>query len=230
MRIQTTAHFEFVVSDIQQGILAAVLNDDIAAIQAFLADGKNPAKVMDADGFTPLHLAAQHGRYEIMELLLSNKMPVDLKSREGFTPLHMAANSGQLMAMKLLIDKGAKVTAKNNNGLTALHIAASGNQPEVMRFLLEQDFSVNEKDSFGFTSLHVSAYYGFDRAVDILLAHGANCAARNIKGETPAKVAINNDQHKVAGLLMQKQIEQICSKKADKRIRTQAKEPALAGS
>jgi ankyrin repeat protein len=57
--------------------------------------------------------------------------------------------------------------------------------------------------------LAFSAYYSNEKTALLLLKHGADCTLKNMKGETAAKVAINNDQHKIAGILMTKRIEQI---------------------
>ena len=42
-------------------------------------------------GFTPLHLAAMHGKTSIVGLLLSMHHPLSVTDSDGRTPLHLAA-------------------------------------------------------------------------------------------------------------------------------------------
>lgn len=240
MQLQTTTHFEIAMTDNQSSILEAAAQGDITTIMSLLGDSKKLNKTHDIQGFTALHLAARNGHKDTVEFLLKSGMPIEAKSKDGFTPLHVAANSGHLDLVKLLVKQGANINSKSNNGLSPLHMATSGDQAEVVEYFILQGAHINEKDSFGFTPLHISAYYGIEKTTDVLLEYGADCTARNIKGETPAKVAINNDQHKVAGLFMRKQIEQISAqqtclmkatekfKQRKKALANKYKEPATA--
>ncbi len=211
MQIQTTAHFELTMNDIQAGLLEAAAKGDYATLEGHVnTQDQKLARLEDAQGFTLLHLAVRHGHLQVVQLLLKQLSSlIDLKSNDGFTPLHVAAQSGHLAIVELLLESGADLNAKSNNGLTPLHLAVSGDQAEIVEYFLLHGAALNVKDSFGFTPLHISAYYGLEKTTDVLLEYGADCTLRNIKGETPAKVAINNDQHGVAGLFMRKQIEQI---------------------
>ena len=46
----------------------------------------------DAQGCTPLHMAAMEGRDAVVELLMANKSEINAKNNYGQTPLHMAAH------------------------------------------------------------------------------------------------------------------------------------------
>jgi len=48
----------------------------------------------DDFGYTPLHLAADRGNRELVELLLSDGADVSLKDADGFTPLELAQEAG----------------------------------------------------------------------------------------------------------------------------------------
>jgi cytohesin len=214
MQIQTTAHFEIAMSDSQQSLLEAAAQGNIAVLETSIADGKKISKIADAQGFTALHLAARNGHKDTVAFLLKCGLPIEARSKDGFTPLHVAANSGHLELVKYLVKNGAHLNSKSDNGLTPLHMATSGDHAAIVEYFILQGAPINEKDSFGFTPLHISAYYGIEKTTDVLLEYGADCTVRNIKGETPAKVAINNDQHRVAGLFMRKQIEQISTQQS----------------
>ena len=51
----------------------------------------------DNGGLTPLHVAAQAGREEVVrELITKYKCPVDCADSAGYTPLHKAAIGGHV--------------------------------------------------------------------------------------------------------------------------------------
>jgi len=65
--------------------------------------------VKSAEGWAPLHLAAEEGHKDLGELLIDKGADVNVKSAEGWAPLHVAAVYGQKDVAELLISKGADV-------------------------------------------------------------------------------------------------------------------------
>ena len=59
---------------------------------------------------TALHVAAKHGRLEVMRLLLSYGASVNSSSVDGMTPLHDACLAGRAECVVLLLDNGADVS------------------------------------------------------------------------------------------------------------------------
>jgi hypothetical protein len=80
----------------------------------------------DAEGFTPLGLAAASDNYFMAKKLLDDeKVDVDeVMSAEGAapgrTPLMLAARAGALNTMKVLLNRGAGLVSHDAAGLTAL--------------------------------------------------------------------------------------------------------------
>ena len=64
---------------------------------------KNPE---NADGITPLHLAAENGHFEVFRLILENATTKNPVAFNGLTPLHSAAKGGYTKIIKLLIANG----------------------------------------------------------------------------------------------------------------------------
>ena len=60
---------------------------------------------------------------------------------------------------------------------------------------------VNAVSTCGRTGLHLAAYYGYAEIVRWLLANGANAAALDADGKTPAAVAQETGHSEVASLL-----------------------------
>jgi len=75
------------------------------------------------EGVAPLHVAAQEGHNQVIELLIDNGADVNSKDGDEGTPLHMAAANGHKGIAELLIVKGADVNAKIVDGGTPLDYA-----------------------------------------------------------------------------------------------------------
>lgn len=77
----------------------------------------------------PLHMAADKGSVEVVQLLLTNGAIVDIADVDGRTPLHYAAEAGtekHLAIVQLLFNAGADVNATSSQRKTPLHMAATG--------------------------------------------------------------------------------------------------------
>jgi ankyrin repeat protein len=60
---------------------------------------------LDKGSRTPLMLAAQDDRVDVIELLLDEGAKIEAKDKWGVTPIVSAVRSGKLGAMKLLLDR-----------------------------------------------------------------------------------------------------------------------------
>ena len=90
--------------------------------------------------YTPLHVAAQAGAGEVVEMLLGAGANPELATRAGggARPLHLAAASGNARAVAALVAAGADVNATEESwGQTPLIFAASKGRTEVVRALLQ---------------------------------------------------------------------------------------------
>jgi ankyrin repeat protein len=106
---------------------------------------------VDAEGRTPLHLAAENGDRSIVQVLL-NHINVDLHAWDQWrsTALHAAAMRGHLSVVKLLLaEPSIDVNAKDENGATPLWWATRRNhKPVAARLLAELDVDVNAVGQF----------------------------------------------------------------------------------
>lgn len=84
-------------------------------IVALLLDLKANVYVKTSHGNTPLHIAAQTGNKEIMELLLEKRRTtkslitalINTPNNDGNTPLHLATKVGEKGVIELLLSHGA---------------------------------------------------------------------------------------------------------------------------
>ena len=105
-------------------IASAALHAKIVA--AILASGSQDVNQKDADGRTPLLLAANNESFvpdEVMESLLSKGARIDAVDGQGNTALILSAKQGNMAGVEYLLKKGAAVDQKNASGETALMLA-----------------------------------------------------------------------------------------------------------
>jgi uncharacterized protein len=160
-------------------LLDAAKRGDVTAVRTLLAAGAD-VNAASGDGLTPLHVAAEAGRLDVVKVLLDAKATVDSRTRIGqYTPLHLAAGNARTDVVQALLAAGANAKlATTNSGVTALHMAARvANGEGAVRALLASGVDVDARElSSGQTPLMFAAGYGRTAAVKALLAAGANPA------------------------------------------------------
>jgi ankyrin repeat protein len=90
--------------------------------------------VVNIEGHSALHFAAEVGAVEIIGVLVEKGLNVNRQDNDGLTPLHIASSSalhyaaghGAVEVMGVLIERGLDVNRENNGGLTPLHLASVG--------------------------------------------------------------------------------------------------------
>jgi ankyrin repeat protein len=140
------------------------------------------------EGRTLLHVAAERGCREVVEVLIAKGVDVNAKTQLGLTPLHMAALPE---IAEMLIARGAEVNAMNAYGLTPLHAAARRRLNNVVEVLITRGAGVNLVGPNGRTPLHVAAIYGEVNLVRMLLAKGADPNALTSDKENALHAAIS---------------------------------------
>jgi ankyrin repeat protein len=84
------------------------------------------------DKNTLLHLAAEYGKVNLVERLLSLGHAVDQENDHGCTPLHSASS---IDVKRVLLAAGANVNERSDHGLTPLHTATERGVIEEMEVL-----------------------------------------------------------------------------------------------
>lgn len=118
----------------------AASNRDPGLARVLLDAGAGVAAGTRIGHYTPLHVAAQAGAGEVVEMLLGAGADPELAARAGggARPLHLAAASGSERAVEALVAAGADVNATEESwGQTPLIFAASKGRTDAVRALLE---------------------------------------------------------------------------------------------
>lgn len=134
----------------------AVKGESARCVKLLLAVGLD-ARTADANGITPLYLAAARGLADVVRLLLLQDASAALCTAmgpKGETPLHIAAQEGHADCVALLVDAGhADVDAATADGCTALHLASQRGNSDVVRLLLKRGADVHAETADGATAL-----------------------------------------------------------------------------
>ena len=154
-----------------------------------VADKKTEINTRDADGRTPLHIAAQKGETEKVLALIKAGAEIDAQDNNGFTSLHLAAGFGQTETALVLIKAGAEIEAQNKAGNTPLHYAAGWGQTETALALIKAGAEIEAQANNGSTPLHLAAWNGETETALALIKAGAEIDAQSNGGNTPLHVA-----------------------------------------
>ncbi|KAF4966549.1 hypothetical protein FSARC_5791 [Fusarium sarcochroum] len=118
--------------------VAADLNS-VEVVECLVSHGADPNR---PDYERPLHIAADWGNLEMVQVILSGRSfpQIDAKDESNFTALGIAASAGRLDIVSILLDHGADPNLRNGrrNSSSPLHLAASKGHRSVMIELLKR--------------------------------------------------------------------------------------------
>ncbi|EAY14134.1 uncoordinated, putative [Trichomonas vaginalis G3] len=116
-------------------------------------------KKANLDGQTLLHLAAEGGNTQCVELCLANGSDLTKKDMFNNTPLDNACWAGDLNMIKFLVGKGAKPISANKSKNTILNLyLMSEKEPTVegIKYIIGLGVNVNEPNIHGNTALSIA--------------------------------------------------------------------------
>jgi len=95
------------MADVAQALLAAGATDLVQAAAAGDITALLTAETPQRERVAALRMAAEHGRLDVIDQLLSAATPVDGVDADGSTALHEAACSGRADSVRHLLARGA---------------------------------------------------------------------------------------------------------------------------
>ncbi len=134
------------------------LTGDIDCLAEFARTSHGEVNDYDDEGQAPLHVAADRGDSEAVNILTGNGADIDVpREEDNRTPLHIAVNEGHAEVVAALLEAGAKVNSEDFDGWLALHVACYYGAASVVDMLLrrgtqvrvrEGDMGVGEHDCY----------------------------------------------------------------------------------
>lgn len=215
----------------EQALLDAIRSGDLAAAQARLQAGANPAAPLaggasalawavegqdprmvrllldarapvDGGAVSPLLLACQHGEPEIVAALIDAGADVRRADRDGVTPLALCAGSAPAPLLERLIAAGALVEAIDAQQQTPLMHAAAAGRIDNIRLLAAQGAQINRQTPGGFTPLFFALKSGVAAAPLTVLELGGDADHRAGDGSTAVQLAMYQKDYAFAALMI----------------------------
>lgn len=121
----------------------------------------------DRNGITPLMLAAQLDRVEMVKSLLNSKVSPIATDGEGSAAAHYAALHGSFESLKILMN--FQPIPKRKDQKTLLHLAAISGNESCVNLLNTFPLSTIQKDERGWTPGHYAAASGHWKVLLLLL-------------------------------------------------------------
>ncbi len=159
---------------------------NVAEVQKRLAN-KDSVNQTDANGQTPLHIAAAQGNVELLELLIAMKADTELRDTSGATPLAAASSAGMRESARVLSAAGANIFAENNSGVSVYRLARAMGSDAFTAIL--SPATVAQRDANGKTALHHACADLDGEAVDAILKVGGETSLADNRGDTPLSLA-----------------------------------------
>ena len=178
-------------------------------VESLLNKGADQTVCTD-DGFTPLAVALQEQRENVVELLLKD----DVGGRVKLPALHVAARLNDVKAAALLlqseyIEEESETDSfnygndQNDQKSNTLEKIEKLHTPK----LAPHDLMINQTTESGFTALHIAAHYGNRGISTLLLNRGALVDFRARDNITPLHVACKRGHIEVVKLLLKKEAD-----------------------
>lgn len=158
-------------------------------------------------GDLPEFLAAvKEGDFDKIETLLGGGQDIKEALPNGMNGLHISCIAGLMQIADLLIRRGLDVNCEMDSGLTPMHLAVQSNNQGMVGLLLAKKGNPNKPNQQGRTPLHWCAAVQDTRLdpnnrfkmANVLLKGGGDINARDQDGKTPAELANDGGEGKVA--------------------------------
>ena len=119
-------------------LLESAGNGDLKLVKAIL-HGNPLTDINSGDRCqsSALHYAADNGRLDVVEFLVSMGASVNITNMWEKTPLHAACNNGHFEVVKFLVENGARIEAQSSKKrFTPLHLASQFDHLNIVEYLI----------------------------------------------------------------------------------------------
>lgn len=132
-------------------LFLAISSGNLELVQYLLADGTG--LTLQVGDKTPLIMAAQKNKTNILRWLLAEGAPVNQADKNNHTALMSACSAGTLETVSLLLQHGAKMDMTNNAGMTPLLLAVINRNAGIVELLIKNGVPLFSDRHEGFKAL-----------------------------------------------------------------------------
>ena len=121
--------------------LAATRNfEDEALVKLLIKKGERELLAkQNAEGNTPLHIAADGGHYATVTLMLDHRSPIDVTNIDGDTVVHRAAHGGYPVTAGMILDKNPHLlNMENKTQHLPIHKAILAGKVKMVKSILDR--------------------------------------------------------------------------------------------
>jgi len=161
---------------------AASLGDMHLLRQQALADSLED---VGADGWTPVHHAAENGHVGVVSHLAGRATNVDRRTHGRSSAIHLAATVGHRAVVELLVSLGVDAGSPGPFGFAPAHIAAANEDLLLLGHLSSLSADLEARSDDGSTPLHSAVKNGHMSVTAFLLDQHANVDAADQTGFRP---------------------------------------------
>ena len=183
----------------QGKFFTACIDGDKIALKKILAQINIDA--YNSNGLTGAHLAVQHGRPDVLGLLIDAE--IDLKAEvqrgelSGYTVTHLASMlPGRGSCLQVLLRRTTS-HVRTEQGWTPLHCAAFSGRFESVRLLLEADCNPDVQTHDGRTPLMMASNTAMVKIVRLLLGAACNTSITDHNGYTALEHSLDIRSFKI---------------------------------
>ena len=215
----------------QMPLFEAIEQKDLNKVKSLLANGAFIDIYQASTNYTPMHLAAQLGDVDIMQVLAQYDAidQIHQSTNVGrMQPLHLASFYKQKEAVRWLIQQDADITfadqsnrtpmdlapdpdirsllvsnCKNAEGVRPLAAAIAQHDEQKARELIDNGAMMDFTDDEDNTALHQAIKHGCEQLAGFMVRSGCEVDSQNKQGDTPLNIAARTNLKHIIALLLQ---------------------------
>lgn len=188
----------------------ALRKDSGKHVAALLLRHQAITQICTSLGHTPLHLACERYKAELVQILLDHKAIPGCVDQDNNSPLHVlllspGRDTVAKEILELLLRAGGRIEMRNKDGNDALLLACIRGYSKVCQVLIQNGSNLRVTNANGDTVVHCCAKAGHSELIDMLLdLEIPFINVPNAQGDTPLHLAVRNNHAEAATVLLRK--------------------------
>ncbi len=143
---------------------------------------------------TPLMIASEKGKTDVVNYLVANGASLELENTEGLTAIFYSTKGRSSAVFDFLISAGANLNHKTKSNKTLLIEACLNNNSSIIKYLINAGADINSADDLNRTAFEYSVGRVSKDVVQLFLDKGANINTVNYEtGQSLMYIAIDDE-------------------------------------